>query len=151
MTNTFQGFMSGLAKGVVGTLTKPAIGFLDLANSTSLAVRDTSKNPAQKMPPRTRKPRLVIGLNGMIPRYSSGQAYGQELLLSFNHSGTEIFRGYDILRDGIDENLKVLISSEQVRVFSQCEPTSSPVPVLTVYYRFVICPIYGLCRCEYSF
>lgn len=38
-----QGFFSGFAKGMVGTVTKPAIGFLDLASSTSLAVRDTSK------------------------------------------------------------------------------------------------------------
>lgn len=42
-TDTFQGFISGFAKGMVGTVTKPAIGLLDLASSTSLAVRDTSK------------------------------------------------------------------------------------------------------------
>ncbi|XP_064107510.1 intermembrane lipid transfer protein VPS13D-like isoform X2 [Macrobrachium nipponense] len=128
------GFISGFAKGMVGTVTKPAIGFLDLASSTSLAVRDTSKNPAQKMPSRTRKPRLVIGLNGMMPRYSASQAAGQELLLSFNQGGNEIFLGYDVLREG-EENLKVLISSDQVRVFSQSEPALPPVPVLTVYYR----------------
>lgn len=38
-----QGFISGFAKGMVGTVTKPAIGLLDLASSTSLAVRDSSK------------------------------------------------------------------------------------------------------------
>ncbi|MPC13445.1 Vacuolar protein sorting-associated protein 13D [Portunus trituberculatus] len=37
------GFISGFAKGMVGTVTKPAIGLLDLASSTSLAVRDSSK------------------------------------------------------------------------------------------------------------
>lgn len=47
-------------------------------------------SPSQKMPSRTRKPRLVVGLNGMIPKYSASQAAGQELLLSFDHSGTEM-------------------------------------------------------------
>nr|XP_045619802.1 vacuolar protein sorting-associated protein 13D-like isoform X1 [Procambarus clarkii]XP_045619809.1 vacuolar protein sorting-associated protein 13D-like isoform X1 [Procambarus clarkii] len=130
----FPGFLSGFAKGMVGTVTKPAIGLLDLASSTSLAVRDTSKNPSQKIPMRTRKPRLVIGLNGMIPRYSASQAAGQELLLSFDQGGTEIFLGCEVLREG-GEDLRVIISSEQVRVFSQSEPSSTPTPVLTVYYR----------------
>ncbi|XP_071526978.1 intermembrane lipid transfer protein VPS13D [Panulirus ornatus] len=128
------GFISGFAKGMVGTVTKPAIGLLDLASSTSLAVRDTSKNPLQKMPLRIRKPRLVIGLNGMLPRYSSTQAAGQELLFSFDHAGSEIFLGYEILREG-EEDLRVLISSEQVRVFSQSDLSLPPTTVLTVYYR----------------
>ncbi|XP_076064677.1 vacuolar protein sorting 13D isoform X4 [Oratosquilla oratoria] len=126
------GFFSGFAKGMVGTVTKPAIGFLDLATGTASAVRDTSKNPSQKLPPRTRKPRLVIGLNGMMPSYSTGQAAGQELLLTFDPSQTEVFLGHEILREG-PEDLKVLISSEQVRVFSQNDPGLTPV--LTVYYR----------------
>ncbi|XP_042225636.1 vacuolar protein sorting-associated protein 13D-like isoform X3 [Homarus americanus] len=128
------GFISGFAKGMVGTVTKPAIGLLDLASSTSLAVRDTSKNPFQKMPSRTRKPRLVLGLNGMIPRYSGSQAVGQELLLSFDHNGNEIFLGYEVLREG-EEDLRVLISSEQVRIFSQIESSLPPTSVLTVFYK----------------
>ncbi|XP_047493790.1 vacuolar protein sorting-associated protein 13D-like isoform X6 [Penaeus chinensis] len=128
------GFFSGFAKGMVGTVTKPAIGFLDLASSTSLAVRDTSKNPLQKMPVRTRKPRLVIGLNGMMPRYATNQAIGQELLLSFDNTRQEIFFGYEVLREG-EEDLRVLISSEQVRVFSQSEPMLPPTSVLNVCYR----------------
>ncbi|XP_050720689.1 intermembrane lipid transfer protein VPS13D-like isoform X3 [Eriocheir sinensis] len=128
------GFISGFAKGMVGTVTKPAIGLLDLASSTSLAVRDSSKNPMQKMPNRARKPRLVVGLNGMIPRYSMNQAEGQELLLSFEHDENEIFLGYDVLREG-EGDMKVLISSQQVRVFSQSDPSLPPTAVLNVTYR----------------
>ncbi|XP_063884386.1 intermembrane lipid transfer protein VPS13D-like isoform X2 [Scylla paramamosain] len=128
------GFISGFAKGMVGTVTKPAIGLLDLASSTSLAVRDSSKNPLQKMPNRIRKPRLVVGLNGLIPRYNVNQAEGQELLLSFEHNENEIFLGYDVLREG-EGDMKVLISSQQVRVFSQSDPALPPTPVLNVPYR----------------
>lgn len=38
-----QGLFTGFAKGVVGTVTKPAVGMLDLFSSTAYAVRDTSK------------------------------------------------------------------------------------------------------------
>ena len=45
----------------------------------------------QKMPNRIRKPRLVVGLNGLIPRYSLNQAEGQELLLlSFEKDENEM-------------------------------------------------------------
>ncbi|CAL4145247.1 unnamed protein product, partial [Meganyctiphanes norvegica] len=129
----FPGFFSGFAKGMVGTVTKPAIGFLDLASGTASAVRDTSKNPEKKMPGRIRKPRLVIGLNGMMPRYSPTQADGQELLLSFSQNNEEIFLGYEVLREG-EEDLRVLISSNQVRVFSQIEASLPPTIVLNVLY-----------------
>ncbi|KAK3881484.1 hypothetical protein Pcinc_014068 [Petrolisthes cinctipes] len=143
----FPGLFSGFAKGVVGTVTKPAIGLLDLASSTSLAVRDSSKHPSQKLPCRIRLPRLVVGLDGMLPRYCKAQATGQELLFSFHHaSSSEIFLGYEVLREG-EEDLRILISSEQVRVFSQTDPTLSPTPVLSVGYRdlhqckaIVLCP-----------
>ena len=37
-----QGLITGLAKGVVGTVTKPAVGILDLLSGTAYAVRDTT-------------------------------------------------------------------------------------------------------------
>lgn len=50
------------------------------------------------------------------------------LLYSFS------FLGYEVLREG-EEDLRILISSEQVRVFSQSDPNLSPTPVLSVGYR----------------
>ena len=122
-------------------------------------------SPSQKPPSRLRKPRLVIGLNGMMPRFSATQAQGQELLKSFQCDHTEIFLGLDeldlvrllelfllkfygtkfcfnvlfrprlryaILRGG-SEDLRVIISSEHVRVFSQ--PPTGATLVLIVAYR----------------
>ncbi|CAG9783496.1 unnamed protein product [Diatraea saccharalis] len=37
------GFLAGVGKGLVGTVTKPVIGVLDLAAETASAVRDTSR------------------------------------------------------------------------------------------------------------
>lgn len=39
----FQGFFAGLGRGVVGTITKPVVGVLDLATETASAVRETSR------------------------------------------------------------------------------------------------------------
>lgn len=38
-----QGFVTGLGKGLVGTVTKPVVGMLDLASETATAVRDSSR------------------------------------------------------------------------------------------------------------
>ncbi|KAL1131087.1 hypothetical protein AAG570_012324 [Ranatra chinensis] len=38
-----QGFISGLGRGLVGTVTKPVVGMLDLATETASAVRDSSR------------------------------------------------------------------------------------------------------------
>lgn len=56
----------------------------------NVLVLSSPSSPMQKMPNRARKPRLVVGLNGMIPRYSMNQAEGQELLLSFEHDEKEM-------------------------------------------------------------
>jgi vacuolar protein sorting-associated protein 13D len=39
-----KGLLSGFAKGVIGTVTKPAVGMLDLFSGAAYAVRDTSKS-----------------------------------------------------------------------------------------------------------
>lgn len=38
-----QGLVSGIGKGIVGAVTKPVVGFLDLTSETARAVRDSSK------------------------------------------------------------------------------------------------------------
>nr|CAD7269838.1 unnamed protein product [Timema shepardi] len=38
-----QGILSGFGKGLVGTVTKPVVGVLDLASETASAVRDSSR------------------------------------------------------------------------------------------------------------
>lgn len=58
-----SGFISGLGKGLVGTVTKPVAGALDFASETAQAVRDT----ATLSGPRS----VVMAESGSLP-WSSG-------------------------------------------------------------------------------
>ena len=79
------GLFTGFGKGLVGTVTKPAVGVLDLATGAASAVRDSSRSSSKEIPKRIRPPRLVIGPGGILPRYSEKQGRGQELLFQLNH------------------------------------------------------------------
>ena len=80
----FSGLLTGIGKGLVGTVTKPAVGVLDLATGAASAVRDSSRTSTKEIPRRIRPPRLVIGPGGILPRYSERQGRGQELLFQMN-------------------------------------------------------------------
>lgn len=80
----FGGLFTGFGKGLVGTVTKPAVGVLDLATGAASAVRDSSRSSSKEIPKRIRPPRLVIGPGGILPRYSEKQGRGQELLFQLN-------------------------------------------------------------------
>ncbi|XP_076758070.1 vacuolar protein sorting 13D isoform X2 [Xylocopa sonorina] len=114
----FPGFFAGFGKGVVGTITKPVVGVLDLATETATAVRETSRSAHRAIPKRDRSPRVASGSAGLLPPYNRQQAEGQEFLYLINdHNYTELFVAYECLRSGT-ENLRVLVSNERVRVIS---------------------------------
>lgn len=75
---------------MVGTVTKPAVGVLDLATGTASAIRDSSRSSSKGTPKRIRPPRLVIGPGGILPRYSEKQGRGQELLFQMIHDLYEV-------------------------------------------------------------
>jgi vacuolar protein sorting-associated protein 13D len=105
----------GFGKGVVGTVTKPVAGVLDLASATASAVRDTSKGSSRLAPPRVRKPRCCHGPGGLLPAYSEHHANAQEFLFNLNNNRfTEMFVALEQLRFGREDSLRVLLSSEQV-------------------------------------
>ncbi|KYN30792.1 Vacuolar protein sorting-associated protein 13D [Trachymyrmex septentrionalis] len=112
------GFFAGFGRGVVGTITKPVVGVLDLATETASAVRETSRSAHRAIPKRDRPPRVVSGSTGLLPPYNRQQAEGQEFLYSINNRDySELFVAYECLCSG-SENLKVLVSNERVRVIS---------------------------------
>ncbi|XP_026669305.1 vacuolar protein sorting-associated protein 13D isoform X1 [Ceratina calcarata] len=114
----FPGFFAGFGKGVVGTITKPVVGMLDLATETATAVRETSRSAHRAIPKRDRAPRVASGSAGLLPPYNRQQAEGQEFLYIINdHNFSELFVAYECLRSGT-ENLRVLVSNERVRVIS---------------------------------
>ncbi|KAK6626649.1 hypothetical protein RUM44_009125 [Polyplax serrata] len=117
-TEGFQGFISGFGKGLVGTVTKPVVGILDLATETASAVRDSSRSTLRSAPPRVRLSRCVVGPGGLLPHYSAKQSQGQEFLYTINERNySEVLLYYEILRSEY-EDLRILISSDSIRVFT---------------------------------
>ncbi|EDV97387.1 GH14723 [Drosophila grimshawi] len=121
-----HGFLSGLGKGLVGTVTKPIIGMLDLASETASAVRETSRDTQRQSPSRKRLPRCVTGaVGGLLPSYSSRQSMGQQYLYLINRKNfTEkiIFHEPNLWSDK-EARLRLLVSTEYVRIFSLYEGT----------------------------
>ncbi|XP_030623060.1 vacuolar protein sorting-associated protein 13D [Chanos chanos] len=106
-----SGFFSGLGKGLVGTVTKPVAGALDFASETAQTVRDlTSLSNHRLNVQRVRKPRCCRGPQGLLPRFSSVQADGQEQLFLLTDN---IHIEYFIAVEPIDTYC-VLISSKAV-------------------------------------
>jgi vacuolar protein sorting-associated protein 13D len=114
-----SGIFVGLGKGLVGTITKPAVGMLDFASGAASAVRDSSRKISSHHNfnvERIRPPR-VNSVDGLLLKYQSNQAKGQELFLNSNNINdreeSEIFIALELLR----LNYSVLITSERVRFF----------------------------------
>ncbi|XP_077106391.1 intermembrane lipid transfer protein VPS13D isoform X2 [Ranitomeya variabilis] len=106
-----SGFISGLGKGLVGTVTKPVAGALDFASETAQAVRDTATLSGHRMQvQRVRRPRCCTSPQGLLPRYSETQAEGQEQLFRLTDNIQDEFF---IAVDHIDSYC-VLISSKAV-------------------------------------
>lgn len=81
---TLQGFVTGLGKGVIGTVTKPVVGVLDLASGAANAIKDTSSSCSRISPPPVRLPRCCHGAGMLLPAYSKNQAKSQKLLHDLN-------------------------------------------------------------------
>uniref|UniRef100_A0AAG5DF63 UBA domain-containing protein n=1 Tax=Anopheles atroparvus TaxID=41427 RepID=A0AAG5DF63_ANOAO len=122
-----SGFITGLGKGLVGTVTKPVIGVLDLASETANAVREQSKGSNRILPERKRPPRTVTGApGGLLPPYSYLQSTGQQYLFLINKRNFgEQFMAYEpCLLDTRDSKMRLLVSAENVWGFSKNDETT---------------------------
>lgn len=70
------GFVKGVGKGVLGVLTKPAIGAFDLASNVAEGVRNTTTVFDAEGLDRVRLTRF-IGMDGIVRPYSQREALGQ--------------------------------------------------------------------------
>jgi len=106
----------------VGTVTKPAVGVLDLAAGMALAVRDNSRTASRMLPNRLRRIRLTTGNGGLLPPYSEASATGQELMYEINgRNHSAVFIGCEAVKNGA-ETYRFLVSSEHVTVFTLPKP-----------------------------
>ncbi|XP_050076311.1 intermembrane lipid transfer protein Vps13D [Anopheles maculipalpis] len=126
-TDGLSGFITGLGKGLVGTVTKPVIGVLDLASETANAVREQSKGSNRILPERKRPPRTVTGApGGLLPPYSYLQSTGQQYLFLINKRNfSEQFMAYEpCLLDTKDSKMRLLVSAENMWGFSKNDETT---------------------------
>jgi len=125
-----SGLFSGLTWGLIGTVSKPALGVLDLATGAATAVKESSRSRSKELPARLRLPRQVRSAAGSMPIYSRSDAQGQQLLYVLNcHDAQEIFIAHHLLRSGPEENLQMVISNKRVLVFgSTNEATAGAGP-----------------------
>ncbi|XP_072553553.1 intermembrane lipid transfer protein VPS13D isoform X2 [Salminus brasiliensis] len=126
-----SGFFSGLGKGLVGTVTKPVAGALDFASETAQTVRDMASLSNHRLSvQRVRKPRCCKGPQGLLPRFSSTQADGQEQLFRLTDN---IHSEFFIAVEPIDTYF-VLISSKVVYFLKPGEYVDREAIFLEVKY-----------------
>lgn len=116
-TEGVQGFFSGLGKGLVGTVAKPAVGFLDLATGAASAVRNTSRRNSHTQPERCRLQRVCFGPGGLIPPYNNEQAKGQQVFFSISTDYQERFISYHCLRKM--EGMELLLTNKHIFVINR--------------------------------
>ncbi|XP_062579526.1 intermembrane lipid transfer protein VPS13D-like isoform X2 [Saccostrea cucullata] len=108
-----EGLVTGIGKGVIGTVTKPVVGVLDLASGAANAIRDTSSSSSRISPPPLRLPRCCHGAGMLLPPYSQNDAKSQKLLHDLNKKNLEeFFIAVEQLRR--EDRLMSLITSKQV-------------------------------------
>ncbi|KAH7104413.1 vacuolar protein sorting-associated protein vps13 [Auriculariales sp. MPI-PUGE-AT-0066] len=115
-TQGAAGFFKGLGQGVVGLVTKPAVGVFDLAANVSEGVRNTTTvfdNPKLN---RARYPRLVPA-NGVLVPYSHREALGQSWMRDLEQGKykKEMYVAHVVLVDG--DNI-ALLTTTRVLSFS---------------------------------
>lgn len=133
------GFLAGVGKGLVGTVTKPVIGVLDLAAETASALRDSSRRSDKWVPLRVRMPRCVLGGGGLLPRYCGAQAAGAALLYALNHADyCEHFVAYRAVRD-TPHDIRALLSDCYLRIIT-CKH-QAPQVVMETHLRYYRGPL----------
>ncbi|CEG72298.1 hypothetical protein RMATCC62417_07879 [Rhizopus microsporus] len=73
------GFIKGFGKGLVGAVTKPAVGVFDFTSNISEGIRNTATPNDTNMIERARYPRY-IGPDGILKPYSLRESIGQHWL-----------------------------------------------------------------------
>lgn len=125
-TKGIQGLITGFGKGIVGTVTKPIIGLLDLTSETAHAVKESSRSLNETLPSRKRLPRCTnSSAFGLLPRYSTLHAIGQQHLYVLNQRNfKERLLIYEAnFCDKKSSKLRLIVTTENVWIFSKSSDT----------------------------
>lgn len=122
VSQTYRGFneqglsgaFSGLGKGAIGTVSKPVVGILDLANGVASAIRDTSKTLDKMEIPRVRETRCCSTPGALLTPFSRSDSEGQKILYQVNNFNlNEKFMAMEQL-DNANEPLIGLVTNDRV-------------------------------------
>ena len=132
-TEGFSGLFSGLTWGLIGTVSKPAIGVLDLATAAATAVKESSRSRNRELPGRLRLPRLVQSADGHLPNYTQAESRGQHLMrrLASSSRSEDLFLAHHLLRNCPGECLlHLFITSGGVYVCSSFNQEDQDLSVI---------------------
>ncbi|CAH3878880.1 unnamed protein product [Pieris brassicae] len=134
------GFIAGVGKGIVGTVTKPVIGVLDLAAETAAAVRDSSRRGLRggrgAGGERVRPPRAPAA--ALLPRYDAEDARAAATLYALNgRDHSERFLAHRIVRD-TPHDIRALLSDSYLRIFT-CKGSAPQIVMETHLGNLVSC------------
>ncbi|CAE1274656.1 VPS13D [Acanthosepion pharaonis] len=128
------GFITGLSKGLVGTVIKPVAGVLDFATAAATAARETSRR-SHKIQVRVREPRCCHGLGGLLPHYNLNHAKQQMNIHLLNGNQLdELFIAWEQVRKEVNGRLCALITNQKV-YFLMCDKGSEQQIDYQIYHR----------------
>eukprot|EP00794_Sanderia_malayensis_P015340 gene15340-16917_t len=129
-----QGFFTGIGKGIVGTVAKPAAGVLDLASGAAAAVRGSARGK-QYTPKPVRLKRNCHDAGGVLPAYSKNMAEGQDVLLKLNeYDVAEWFVASELVRSDREDRMRAIITTDRVYFVIAKGPPSPDAVVLHLDY-----------------
>ncbi|EDV24211.1 uncharacterized protein TRIADDRAFT_57473 [Trichoplax adhaerens] len=138
-TKGFSGFISGLGKGIVGSLAKPAAGVLDLAAGTAAYLRDTSSSSdSSHRIKRCRPRRVCMGPGGTLPRYSARDALGQDYLHEISDcKNSERYLAFENFNEDLSGQIRAVISTKRIYIVKPGPPSDESI-IKTIELKDVI-------------
>lgn len=139
-----SGFITGLGKGIVGTIAQPTAGVLGFASGTAAAVRGQATRSSRYIQPKsTRLRRNCFGPSGAIPRFSATHAEGQEIMLKLNEGNfNEKFVLSESVRRDREDRLKAIVTTEGVYfVRARGIPSPESIVLLVRFSELYVCQL----------
>jgi len=136
-------FFSGLGKGLLGVITKPAVGILDFSHNVTAGVRS---NFREKDPTRLRHPRYISPNGGRLQRYNPQDAYGnylfEKMRPEISPQPSEVYLTHVTL-DPLFPKKTCMITSHRLLMlnldyFKETAPTASDYFTFDVHFKDII-------------
>jgi vacuolar protein sorting-associated protein 13A/C len=133
------GFLKGVGKGLVGAITKPAVGVFDLASNVTEGVRNTTQVFDQNDIDRVRLPRFVAS-DGIVRPHSDREALGQTWLKNVDNG--RLMKDHYVAHvdvGGHEGDSVIMLTVNRIRElpppFCSCCPVAYLISLCAVYIR----------------